>query len=165
MRHEESMEIAGLGDRETEQEFDLAGGQGVWLVYALVANGEIAFMRLAARECALLIQLLEKSPHLRLGSLPRRRVFGLEQQPARATLDARGDEQSETSRRKIFPVRRPRITCRKSTRAHARWPTRAHGEQSIDARLHQSRALRVGNGDGRTQAGTQHSVFVFRRHP
>jgi hypothetical protein len=64
------VERAGFDRGESKEQVDLAFGDGLRPVHALIADDEIAFMRRAAGERAIPIQRIQERIHLSLRAFP-----------------------------------------------------------------------------------------------
>src|SRR6185437_15468305 len=99
MGHQPGVELPRSARGEPEQQIDTAFGDGIRAVDALVADDEVPVAGTGARESALLRQHFEKRLDQRLRASPGCRAVLLEQHPARAALDARGNPQAQASGR------------------------------------------------------------------
>ena len=118
MGDQPGIEFPRPAGREAEQQIDTPIGDGVRPIDTLVANDEVAILGIGARECALLRQHLEERLDQRACAGPGRGPVLLEQHPARAALDARGDPQTQAPGREILPVGKAAAARRERARIH-----------------------------------------------
>src|SRR5580698_3682217 len=104
VRHEPGVELPGSRGGEAEQQVELTLGDALRAVDALVGDDEMAVARRHPGEGALRGERVEELRGAGARTAPGRRAVVLEQHPARALLDARGDIESEPPRREVAPV-------------------------------------------------------------
>src|SRR5215469_11919098 len=95
MCDEPGVELAGFAGSEAEQQVEFALGERLRPIDPLIGDHEVRLLGGCAGEGALRSQLVEETLYLRLCALPGGWAIVLEQHPARALLDARGDEQRQ----------------------------------------------------------------------
>src|ERR1700689_2084129 len=106
MGHEPGVELPGLAGGKTKQQVELALGEGLRTVDALIRDHKVRLIGGSPGEGALRGEAIEEGLHLYARTLPGCRSVVLEQHPARALLDARSHEQGQPPRGQIAPVSR-----------------------------------------------------------
>ena len=165
MGHEPGVERARLARGESEQQVEFALRESLRPVDALIGDHEVALVGGGLGKRPLCGQGVEKACNLGPRALPGRGPVVLEQHPARALLDAGRDEQRESPRREILPVRSAAPSRGEDARAHAVARPDAHGQERIHARLREARTLCLAHGDRRTQPRTQDRLLALGRRP